>query len=124
MTNEKDVIKEVGTTNPKITPKDILKHFMDESEKDPLYLTKIILHAVGTNIFSMIFRIAIYVLILYPFLTNILHVTQGIASLLVFLGIILYYSAKTVYDKIMKKVKDNIKSEDKQVVTNEVVKAQ
>ena len=110
----KDVVSAVSpmrtADNPKITFKDILKHFMDESEKDPLYLTKIILHAVGTNIFSMILRIAIYVLLLYPFLTNILHVTQGIASLIVFLGIILYYSAKTVYDKIMKKVKDNIKS--------------
>lgn len=84
----------------KISAKDILGHFMDESEKDPLYLTKIIISSFGKNIVSYLIRIVAYLIILYAMVTY-LYIPQNIAWLITIGCIISYYALRSIKDKVI-----------------------
>jgi hypothetical protein len=103
--NKEDSVKKEDMA--KIDKWEIFNHIKEESIRDPLYFTKILVHAFGQNLVSYIIRIAIYVLIVYPALTSIFHLSQGIATLFVIIGVVIYYSAITIYNKIAHQIKDN-----------------
>jgi len=92
---------------------ELFNHIKEESVKDPFYMTKILLSTVGKNTVDILVRIALYVIVVYPALTTVLHVPNGVAALLVVVGIILYHSSLAIYHRIVNEAKDNNKGEKK-----------
>jgi len=45
-------------------------------------------------------------LVVYPFFTDVLGLTKGVAAVFVLLSIISYYSLRTIYDRLKAEVKD------------------
>jgi len=90
----------------KIDKRAILKHLIDMSDKDPFYLTKILVSIVGKNAGMLALRLGIYILIVFPFLTEIVGLTRGVAAITVLGLVVLYYSARGFYDKIKNEVED------------------
>jgi len=80
----------------------IFNHIKESSINDPLYITKIIMHSVGKNLIDIVVRIAIYIIVVFPLLTVVLQVPQGVAALLVVVGIVLYHSSIAIYRRIVK----------------------
>jgi len=90
----------------KIDKRILLKHIIDESDKDIFYLTKILVSTVGKHAGMLILRLVIYVLVVFPFLTEVVGLSRGGAAVCVLGLIILYYSARGFYDKIRNEVED------------------
>jgi hypothetical protein len=89
-------------TDQKPDTRAIFNHIKESSIEDPLYITKIIFGAVGKNMIDIVIRIAIYIIVVYPLLTVVLQVPQGVAALLVVVGIVLYHSSIAIYRRIAK----------------------
>lgn len=100
-------------TDGKPDKMELFNHIREECVKNPFFLTRMILTAFGSNLIQFVIRIAIYMLILYPFMTSILHVPAGVAYLFVTLSIVAYYSALSIYHKLIKDVKARANVEDK-----------
>jgi hypothetical protein len=96
-----------NTSEDKIDKKELFNHVKESCVKDPFYVTKMLLSAFGRNAVDTIVRIAIYVLILFPLLTSVLHIPNGVAYILVTFFIILYYTIISIYRKIVKQIKEN-----------------
>ena len=90
-----------------INKKDLFNHIKESCVADPLYVTKMIISALGKNMFEIVSRMVIYVVIVYPLLTQVLNIPAGAAMLLVVAGIIAYHSSMAVYHKIVKEAKEN-----------------
>jgi hypothetical protein len=87
-------------TKIKADRRELFNHIKEACIADPFYVTKILLGAVGKNFFDIVIRMAIYVLILYPFLLKVVGLSQGVAFVLVIGGIIIYHSAIAIYHRI------------------------
>lgn len=95
--------------NSKVSPGkwELFNHIKEECVNDPFYMTKILLTTVGKNTIDIVVRIALYVIVVYPALTTVLHVPNGVAALLVVVGIILYHSSLAIYHRIVNEANDN-----------------
>lgn len=90
------------TSDVKVDKWQLFNHIKEACIADPFYMTRLIFHAVGKNMIDIVVRIAIYVIVVYPLLTSVLHVPQGVAALLVVIGIVLYHSSIAIYKRIAK----------------------
>jgi len=79
--------------------KAVVSHLMDRCEADPLYMTKLILSALGKNIFNMVFRIAIYISLIY-LLSTYAGLERSVASLLVLASILGYYTIRSTLNNL------------------------
>lgn len=85
---------------PKLSNKEIVKHMIDMSCEDPLYFTKLMLKAFGSNLFLIVGRLLIISLIVYPICTNIIGLSRSVTGILMVSAIIGYYSLLAIWRKI------------------------
>jgi hypothetical protein len=90
---------------PKSEAMEIFGHIKEECVKDPLYMTKLLVSVFGSNIVSIVIRIAIYIAV-YWGMTHYFGITNGVASLIVLAVIITYNS----FGIILNKIKDGAKN--------------
>jgi len=62
--------------------------------------------AVGRHAGMLIIRLAIYVLVVFPFLTDVLGLSRGVSAVCVLGLIVVYYSSRTIYDRLKTEVKN------------------
>lgn len=73
---------------------------------DTFYLTRVMVSAVGKHAGMLILRLAVYVLVVYPFFTEILGLSRGASGVCVLLCIVAYYSVRSIFDRLKDEVKD------------------
>lgn len=82
----------------------IFDHIKESCVSDPFYITRVLVSAVGKHAGMIVVRMAIYILVLFPFLTEIVGLSRGSASVGVLLLIIAYYSMRSIYDRLRSEV--------------------
>ena len=80
---------------------EILSHIKEECIRDPLYLTKIIVHSFGKNALGLVVRIAAYIAV-YWIITSYTDIPKGVVALLILVVIMAYHSSRAVIDRIKK----------------------
>jgi hypothetical protein len=98
--NEKQIEKR------KVSKAELFDHIRESCVKDPFYLTKILVTVVGKHAGMLLIRIGIYILIVFPFFTNVLEFSRTTSAIAVILLIIGYYSLRGIYDKLTTEVKN------------------
>lgn len=84
----------------------LFRHIIDESDKDIFYLTKILISVVGKHAGILLLRLAIYILVVFPFLTEVVGLSRGYSTVVVFGLIIIYYSGRAAYDRLKVEVEN------------------
>ena len=103
---EKEKQTEKSEKKKQVSKAQIFDHIRESCFNDQFYLTKILVSAFGKHAGMMLLRLAIYILIVYPFFTEILGLTRAIAGICMILVVIAYYSLKGIYIKLRTEVQD------------------
>ena len=74
--------------------------------KDPFYLTKLLIGIVGKHAGALALRLAIYLFVVFPFLTMYVGLSSAEAGIVVLLLIVAYYSAMGIIDRLKSEVKN------------------